>query len=73
MDFQLARTQHMFLLADKQAGGGEGGHTVGEHWLLKQFSLNHPVEHLLKPKLAKLHVDMETSFSFSINHNQFVK
>ena len=73
MDFQLARTQHMFLLADKQAGGGEGGHTVGEHWLLKQFSLNHPIEHLQKPKLAKLYVSIETSTTYFIIHNQFVK
>ena len=30
------------------------GGTVGEHWLLKQFSSSIPVEHIQKPKLAKL-------------------
>ena len=51
---------------------GEGS-TVGEHWLLKQFSLNHPVEHIQKPKLPKLYVRVETSTSYFIIHNQFVK
>ena len=41
--------------------------TVDEHWLLKQFSLNHPVEHLLKPKLTKLFVCVETSTSYFIS------
>ena len=47
--------------------------TVGQHWLLKQFSLNHPVEHIQKPKLPKLYVRVETSTSYFIIHNQFVK
>ena len=53
--------------------GGEGGGTMGEQWLLKQFSLNHPVEHIQKPKLPKLYVRVETSTSYFIIHNQFVK
>ena len=47
--------------------------TLGQHWLLKQFCLNHPVEHIQKPKLPKLHVRVETSTSYFIIHNQFVK
>ena len=47
--------------------------TLGQHWLLKQFSLNHPVEHTQKPKLAKLYVRVETSTSYFIIHSQFVK
>ena len=47
--------------------------TVGEHWLLKQFSLNHPVEHIQKPKLPELYVRVETSSAYFIIHNQFVK
>ena len=50
-----------------------GGGTMGEQWLLKQFSLNHPVEHIQKPKLPKLYVRVETSTSYFIIHNQFVK
>ena len=46
---------------------------MGEQWLLKQFCLNHPVEHIQKPKLPKLYVRVETSISYSITHNQFVK
>ena len=50
------------------------GHcTMGEQWLLKQFCLNHPVEHIQKPKLPKLYVRVETSTSYFIIHNQFVK
>ena len=51
----------------------EGGGTMGEQWLLKQFCLNHPVEHIQKPKLPKLYVRVETSTSYFIIHNQFVK
>ena len=47
--------------------------TMGEQWLLKQFSLNHPVEHIQKPKLPKLFVRVETSTRYFIIHNQFVK
>ena len=47
--------------------------TMGEQWLLKQFSLNHPVEHIQKPKLPKLYVRVETSTVYFIIHNQFVK
>ena len=47
--------------------------TMGEQWLLKQFCLNHPVEHFQKPKLPKLYVRVETSTSYFIIHNQFVK
>ena len=47
--------------------------TVGEYCLLKQFSLNHLVEHLQTPKLAELHVSVETSTIYFIIHNQFVK
>ena len=47
--------------------------TLGQHWLLKQFCLNHPVEHIQKPKLPKLHVRVETSTTYFIIHNQFVK
>ena len=47
--------------------------TMGEQWLLKQFCLNHPVEHIQKPKLPKLYVRVETSTSYFIIHNQFVK
>ena len=50
-----------------------GGDTMGEQWLLKQFRLNHPVEHIQKPKLPKLYVRVETSTSYFIIHNQFVK
>ena len=50
-----------------------GGGTLGQHWLLKQFCLNHPVEHIQKPKLPKLYVRVETSTSYFIIHNQFVK
>ena len=46
---------------------------MGEHWLLKQLSLNHPAEHIQQPKLAKLYVRVETSTSYFIIHNQFVK
>ena len=56
----------------RQLGCGGGG-TMGEQWLLKQFSLNHPVEHIQKPKLPKLYVRVETSTSYFIIHNQFVK
>ena len=49
------------------------GGTLGQHWLLKQFSLNHPVEHIQKPKLPKLYVRLETLISYFIIHNQFVK
>ena len=54
---------------------GIGGYppTMGEQWLLKQFCLNHPVEHIQKPKLPKLYVRVETSTSYFIIHNQFVK
>ena len=51
---------------------GWGG-TLGQHWLLKQFCLNHPVEHIQEPKLPKLYVRVETSTSYFIIHNQFVK
>ena len=50
-----------------------GGGTMGEQWLLKQFCLNHPVEHIQKPKLPKLYVRVETLSNYFINHNQFVK
>merc|ERR1712122_155995 len=53
-------------------GRGRGG-TMGEQWLLKQFCLNHPVEHIQKPKLPKLYVKVETSATYFIIHNQFVK
>ena len=46
---------------------------MGEQWLLKQFCLNHPVEHIQKPKLPKLYVKVETSTTYFIIHNQFVK
>ena len=54
---------------------GIGGYppTLGQHWLLKQFCLNHPVEHIQKPKLPKLYVKVETSTTYFIIHNQFVK
>ena len=52
---------------------GPRGGTMGEQWLLKQFCLNHPVEHIQKPKLPKLYVRVETSTSYFIIHNQFVK
>ena len=48
-------------------------HTMGEQWLLKQFCLNNPVEQIQKPKLPKLYVGVETSTSYFIIHNQFVK
>ena len=47
--------------------------TLGQPWLLKQFCLNHPVEHIQEPKLPKLYVWVETSTSYFIIHNQFVK
>ena len=47
--------------------------TLGQHWLLKQFCLNHPVEHIQNPKLPKLYVKVETSTTYFIIHNQFVK
>ena len=47
--------------------------TMGEQWLLKQFRLNHPVEHIQTPKLPKLYVKVETSTTYFIIHNQFVK
>ena len=47
--------------------------TVGEHWLLKQFSFNHPVEHLQQFKLAKLCDSIETSTTYLAIHNYFVK
>jgi len=50
-----------------------GPPTLGQHWLLKQFCLNHPVEHIQKPKLPKLYVKVETSTTYFIIHNQFVK
>ena len=50
-----------------------GGGTLGQHWLLKQFCLNHRVEHIQKPKLPKIYVRVETSNSYFIIHNQFVK
>ena len=53
--------------------GGPPPPTMGEQWLLKQFCLNHPVEHIQKPKLPKLYVRVETSTSYFIIHNQFVK
>ena len=46
---------------------------MGEQWLLKQFCLTHPVEHIQKPKLPKLYVRVETFISYLIIHNQFVK
>ena len=46
---------------------------MGEQWLLMQFSLNHPVEDIQKPKLPKLYVTVEASTSYFIFHNQFVK
>ena len=46
---------------------------MGQHWLLKQFCLNHPVEQIQKPKLPKLYVRVETSTTYFIIHNQFVK
>ena len=52
---------------------GEREGTLGQHWLLKQFCLNHPVEHIQKPKLPKLFVKVETSNTYFIIHNQFVK
>ena len=55
-----------------RSGGGRGC-TMGEQWLLKQFCLNYPVEHIQKPKLPKLYVRVETSTSYFIIHNQFVK
>ena len=58
-----------FLTSSRRDGGG----TMGEQWLLKQFCLNHPVEHIQKPKLPKLYVRVETSTSYFIIHNQFVK
>ena len=51
---------------------GRGG-TMGEQWLLKQFCLNHPVQHIQKPKLPKLYVRVETWTTYFIIHNQFVK
>ena len=57
------------LSSDQLASGG----TMGKQWLLKQFCLNHPVEHIQKPKLPKLYVRVETSTSYFIIHNQFVK
>ena len=46
---------------------------MSEHWLLEQLSLNHTIEHVQKPKLAKLYVRVETYTSYFIIHNQFVK
>ena len=48
-------------------------HTLGQQWLLKQFCLNNPVEHIQKPELPKLYVRLETWTSYFIIHNQFVK
>ena len=59
----------ILLVWVKERGGG----TLGQHWLLKQFCLNHPVEHIQEPKLPKLYVRVETSTSYFIIHNQFVK
>ena len=50
-----------------------GGGTLGQHWLLKQFCLDHPVEHIQTPKLPKLYVKVETLTTYFIIHNQFVK
>ena len=47
--------------------------TLGQQWLLKQFCLNNPVEHIQRPKLPKLYVRVETSASYFVIHNQFVK
>ena len=41
---------------------------MGEHWLLKQLRLNHPVEHIQKPNVAKLYVRVETSTTYFIIH-----
>ena len=74
--FEVQKLAYMLILA---AGGmipylsSVGGGTMGEQWLLKQFCLNHPVEHIQKPKLPKLYVRVETSTSYFIIHNQFVK
>ena len=43
--------------------------TMSEYWLLKQLRLNHPLEHIQKPKLAKLNVRVETSTTDFIIHS----
>ena len=46
-------TGHLWGEGGEEGEGGDWGRlrsTVGEHWLLKQFSLNHPVEHIQKLK-----------------------
>ena len=73
--FEVQKLAYMLILA----AGGSSPYlssvppTMGEQWLLKQFCLNHPVEHIQKPKLPKLYVRVETSTSYFIIHNQFVK
>ena len=61
------------LFQKKVSGIGGYPPTLGQHWLLKQFCLNHPVKDFQKPKLPKLHVRVETSTTYFIIHNQFVK
>ena len=49
-----------------------GGH-IGPTLAPEAILLDHPVEHIQEPKLPKLYVRVETSTSYFIIHNQFVK
>ena len=52
----------------------EGTPHSGRTLAPEALRLNHPVEHIQKPKLAKLFVRVETSTTyFIIIYNQFVK
>ena len=50
-----------------------GGDHYGPTPPTEEFSSNHPVGHIQKPRLAKLYVMNETCTSYSIIYNQFVK
>ena len=64
---------HHHIFDSERSAGGKGRRTLGQHFLLKQFCLIHPVEHIQKSKLPKLYVKVETSTTYFIIHNQFVK
>ena len=50
-----------------------GGDHYGPTPPTEEFSSNHPVGHIQKPRLARLYVRVETSNSYFIIHYQFVK
>ena len=68
---QVARSSRWSFARDRTGDGGEGAHWANTGSWSNFVWIT--VEHIQKPKLPELYVRVETSASYFIIHNQFVK